>query len=93
MGVGELSTAAAGNWGSRGCRSGTGLLSCAGARGDIGARSGTAVGTLSFASVVRLDSAGGCGGTGGCGCGDWAALLVSWWAGGGGGRIEGVAGV
>ena len=34
-----------GNWGSRDCMSGTGLISSAGARGDIGAGSRAAVGT------------------------------------------------
>ena len=93
MGVGDSSSAPTGNWGSWDCMSGTGLLSCAGARGDIGVGWRTAVGTLSLASVVRLDSALGRGGTGGCGCGHWSALLVGWWAGGCCGRIEGVAGV
>ena len=75
----DSSSAPTGNWGSRDCRSGTGLLSCAGARGDIGAGSRTAGCALSFASVARLGSALSCGGTGSCGCGHWSALLVGRW--------------
>ena len=86
MGVEVFSSALTGNWRSLGCVLGSGLSSCTGlAGGDIGAGS--------RASVVGVDSAVGCGGTGICGRGHRSALLVGWWAGGCCGRIEGVASV
>lgn len=94
MGVEESSSALAGDGWSLDSVSGVGLSSCAGlAGGDIGAGSGTTVGALGVASVVGMDSAGACGGTGGCGRGHRLALLGGWWAGGCCGRIVGVAAV